>query len=816
MHKSNANRLITALFILIVSACLSIGANAQRVSEKNVAVIAGQSGVVIDNLGNTNLTVNGFNLYGNTQFTVVYISSSGEVKVNANANISGIKKATAEYEVTNNGITTTNYRVYNINFVKSLVKANDDVLLWDGIGTLDIDVKANDEFTSPTTLKINQASGSAAVINGKIQYSNANFVGPDYIHYSITDNIGTTDQAIVKIEKSVNVPSEDLYHNFVVNYTGSKLFSLPAGFTSVQDPFNGNVATLGGNNFRYTPDDYYIGLDSFKFENTDGIKINYNVSVIDAQRDPGIVKNDIFYVPLNTSITFDVLKNDLIQNIQIDTFSQQLYHESLGVFTVNPISGSKNYFYEVTTPIGKETGKIKVKADNFNPDRDIKYNIDMLGNVPFVIEYEVPIAGYGFTVQNAPSHGVVNIYTDSTSAMSCGTAYGTSIITYTPDNGFTGADEFSLNYCINGAQCKVIKIYPNIIANPNNICNCVENCVWTGDLNGDGRVSGQDLLVLGRYMGAQGPTRSSNNQSFWTGESATEWGINTTAGRDLMHADADGDGSLTEADAQSISDNFTKVNSLVIKENLGYKDFPFTVIPVPETVDSGEVQTIYFVLGDENIPANGVHGISFGVNVPNVDSASVVVDMYKNSFLTENAPSLSLWKQVKKGDVRIAVTRAEGAGIIGEDADGFKIGGSSGNGIIGQMSIIGEDADGFRESGNYYTRSFEINNILLEDNQGEKFDLKDVSITLKQNKKKKSNSVSKIYLFPNPASDKVDLLGEEIKSYEIYNANGKKLTQKFVNDNFTSIITKDLSNGFYFVKIQTLNGSEVRKILISH
>jgi hypothetical protein len=193
--------------------------------------------------------------------------------------------------------------------------------------------------------------------------------------------------------------------------------------------------------------------------------------------------------------------------------------------------------------------------------------------------------------------------------------------------------------------------------------------------------------------------------------------------------------------------------------------------------------------------------------------------MYKNSFLTENAPSLSLWKQVKKGDVRIALTRAEGAGIIGdEEADGFKIGGSSGQGIIGQMSIIGdEEADGFRNTSDFIYKNIIVNNILLEDVNGEKTSINEASITLKQYKKQNiSKVVDKIYVFPNPANNRIDLLGEGIISYEIQNSKGQKLKQKLTSSNLTSIEIEDFPNGFYIIKIQTESGQQIRKLIVSH
>ena len=166
-------------------------------------------------------------------------------------------------------------------------------------------------------------------------------------------------------------------------------------------------------------------------------------------------------------------------------------------------------------------------------------------------------------------------FQDSTAGLSCGTAYGKALIAYTPDNGFTGGDTMEIKYCVaNNPVCVTYKLYFNVLANTNPACPCIDDCVWSGDLNGDGKVTAHDLLTLGRFLGYQGPARDTATTA-WGANEAVDWGVQLPNGKDLKHADANGDGHLTAEDMQGILDNFNKVNSLVPTENLGYKEFPF-------------------------------------------------------------------------------------------------------------------------------------------------------------------------------------------------------------------------------------------------
>lgn len=817
------SRILKFILPLVVMISYGVSIHAQKVTEKNVHVIAGDTAVV-DQLTNTSPLV----LVSNQPLgcPVHFENNNGNystktIKITSGPNEKGVKSFTVKFTVGTNPV-ITNYRVYNVHFAKTIVKAKDDIVRWNGTGPLTIDVKANDEFSSPSIIKVNPiGTGSASVVNGNIVYNNTDPKNIEYVHYTLTDSVGTSDLGLVKIEIAPEDPEESTQHKFVVNYHSKKVLSLPDGFNIENDPFHGSLELLDAGNYQYTPSEYFIGQDSFLFKKGD-ITIAYKAHVIDPEKDPGIVKNDKYYTPKGKAITFDVFANDLATEFPIDTFSPLLTHDTFGVFTYTPPAnyrGVKNFFYKINTGSNIETGKIRIEVGNLEPDREILYDYEVVSGKDFVIEYDVPISNYTFEITLDPAHGTALAYVDSTDAMACGTAYGKALISYTPDLGFQGVDTLQMKYCVDGANCITYKLIFNVYNSSNPDCNCIDDCVFEGDLNGDGRVSAEDLLVLGRYMGAEGTARDSSGETIWVGTSSDAWGITNNKGKDLKHADANGDGRLTAADAQAIYDNFGKVSGLVPRENLGIKDIPFELIAVPETVDSGEVQDIFIVLGSEAKPANGIHGISFGLNLGAIDSSSLQVEFFDNTWFTDNAPTMSMYKQISRGEVRIGLTRAEGAGIIGDEVDGVKIGGTSGYGVIGKISIIGDEVDGVRDNSEFLKKIINTNNIKIESSDGSINHLDNYSLEVTQRKNKISlnQENDKYYVYPNPANNSITILGDNIIKIEIYNSNSELVKLiKTENNRQINFNINDILSGAYILKICSNTKTEYRKLIILH
>lgn len=66
-------------------------------------------------------------------------------------------------------------------------------------------------------------------------------------------------------------------------------------------------------------------------------------------------------------------------------------------------------------------------------------------------------------------------------------------------------------------------------------------------------------------------------------------------------------------------------------------------------------------------------------------------------------------------------------------------------------------------------------------------------------------------IFPNPANDFVKIEGNDLKTVEIFNMTGQTIIRQEVSGNETTIPTKDLESGIYFVKV---NGTSTQKLIV--
>ena len=84
-------------------------------------------------------------------------------------------------------------------------------------------------------------------------------------------------------------------------------------------------------------------------------------------------------------------------------------------------------------------------------------------------------------------------------------------------------------------------------------------CVYPGDTNADGAANVYDLLPIGVGYGMEGPPRQINNVELgldWSAQYSPDWGVETISGQDFKHLDCNGDGEVTNEDAEVIGANY--------------------------------------------------------------------------------------------------------------------------------------------------------------------------------------------------------------------------------------------------------------------
>ncbi|MBK7474489.1 MAG: hypothetical protein IPI11_00140 [Haliscomenobacter sp.] len=164
---------------------------------------------------------------------------------------------------------------------------------------------------------------------------------------------------------------------------------------------------------------------------------------------------------------------------------------------------------------------------------------------------------------------------------------------------------------------------------------CFDDCIWAGDTNDDGIVDMQDLLPLGRFMGAIGRPREEANLEVWYGQYGENWdNLYPELQEELKHIDADGDSMITAQDTVAISRFYGRTHSLVPSQ-LTYSDYEIR-LEGDVFVEPGQEVVLDLYIGSENQPVTDLYGFTFALNFNPLffEPESPQIEFFDNSWLT--------------------------------------------------------------------------------------------------------------------------------------------------------------------------------------
>ncbi|MFZ1751311.1 MAG: dockerin type I domain-containing protein, partial [Saprospiraceae bacterium] len=628
------NFILSAIMLLCSAPTLSAQVND---AEKHIVVVSGQS--YLDTIGSqfepaaaivTNSRVTP-SLVGPKKYSILIqppLSNPGFV---------GKAKATIQY--TDGFPPKPRYIVYNITYVSSKLECKDDFVEFVSGQSVTCTPLLNDHTTAQSIFLVGIAGaqgGSATVVNGNsISFVPHSDTPKGYVVYAAKDNLGAiSNGTITFIKKEDSFAASDTLRFTLLN-TQAQSIILPSGdFTVESAPQFGKVSSKHDRVFSYVPSKGLTGSDIFSFADARGNRRVVKISLLGKVQNTSSVRDDQFFTPKNTPITFDVFANDLSSNFPIVSYSQELTKYSLGKFTYTPpsgFSGVKNFSYTVNYGYLQATGKISLYIGNYQPQLDKNYTFNTLKNKSIALTYDVPVDGYTFKILNQPKYGQVEILNNTSISENCNTLDSKATLIYTPDPNYYGKDNFDVEYCVSNNPCVVYKLYMTIHDVVNNNCPCIgADCVWAGDMNGDGRVSVSDILALGRFAGLSGTTRSDLSLPYRNGQHATDWTYTQPNGHNIKHIDANGDGLISVADTAAISQYYDAIHTFVPDEVLSIKDYPFELIPNTTDLDSGDLLILDVVVGSQSKPVVDAFGLAFGLNFSPtmMDSASLTANFY--------------------------------------------------------------------------------------------------------------------------------------------------------------------------------------------
>jgi parallel beta-helix repeat protein len=136
--------------------------------------------------------------------------------------------------------------------------------------------------------------------------------------------------------------------------------------------------------------------------------------------------------------------------------------------------------------------------------------------------------------------------------------------------------------------------------------------VWPGDANNDSVANNVDLLNIGLYYGETGFARATVSND-WMAFHCQDWSQLQSNGRNMKHADCNGDGTVDANDTLAIRLNFSSVHAkhtpkaAIQAPNLQFK----TDKPV---YAAGEWITVDIIAGTPQNPAENLYGIAFNIS----------------------------------------------------------------------------------------------------------------------------------------------------------------------------------------------------------
>ncbi len=322
---------------------------------------------------------------------------------------------------------------------------------------------------------------------------NTGFTGIDSFVYSIVDPQGERDTATVTIrvvsdfngsaneapiandDGAIGQKNSPIIGNLLSNDSDPNGNPLTLNLVPIVAPSNG-IVTLGTDGtFTYTPNDDYVGSDSFVYQVCDSNGACENAVVhLSVFDNPPVAADDINNTSVNTAVDGNVLSNDGDPNPQ-DTLTVNstpvtgptngnLNLRTDGTYTYTPdnnFTGSDSFVYEVCDEGGNcTTASVTIEVRDTTPNNSPVANPDSATTFTdqpvsgSLISNDTDIDGDPLTVTQTPTAGPTS---GSVTIQSDGS------FTYTPNLGFSGTDSFDYEVCDDNGACDTSTMTINVI-----------------------------------------------------------------------------------------------------------------------------------------------------------------------------------------------------------------------------------------------------------------------------------------------------------------------------------------------------------------
>ena len=791
---------------------------------------------VYDTLSGVNLSVFKSNPLPKHGDVVISLLSSGgagvphvyQVAYTPDAGFVGVDTFTLEFQY----VATWPYlsfQGYRVSVYPTALTARGDYAISNGGAAVSIPVLDNDNSPAGglTITEVPLAvHGTATIVGGNqvLFTPEPGYVGTAHLNYVVCDGQSHCKTAQVNIGVNSGAPpATDTLDVATAKNTTLSIPLIYSGYTLHQAPIYGNLTLPNGTSFRYTPNPNFSGNDQFTLsKNINGTTVykTVRVAVVNTSGQNRMAMYDVVFTPKGQPITFNVRSND-IGSLTVKSWTTPA--SAAGTlsgtnaagnvtFTPNPtFGGVATFSYKIGNNFvpDLEIATVQVVVGNLPPTQAV-YDMATPKETPFVINHRIPFSGFEFTLTEAPAHGTCTIYPGyTTQTLNGQSVSGYNLVVYTPQAGFTGSDEFKLNYCITASgQCQIVTVRMETVqvtTAPGPYC--VGDCVWAGDANNDGVVNHKDLLPLGYFMGFQGTSRSNAGQE-WYGQQGSNWNNPFTDDpTDLKFVDSDGDGTITSEDSASIHYFYGQTHQFLPKVPATSKGLPFKLkMLTPPNPGVGDLVQIEVSLGTATKPVVNLYGFTFEMTLsPEIVDSALQMTYYDNTWLNLNSPSMWLSKNPAERRLETAFTRTNGIA-------------STGQGKVGRADFIITDIVWGGKSGLPTTVRLAVDGptLLWGDGSSTVGDRVELEIPLRMGTAPISVREQDLFVYPSPAYERIQvhLNGtDEIQAIHIFDALGRCVQQCNTPQPEHHVLdVSALPMGVYVVQVRTETGVVAKKV----
>ncbi len=293
----------------------------------------------------------------------------------------------------------------------------------------------------------NPEMGTAVIRDGKAYFTPSEGAsGTDTFRYQIVDAIGGISSAVVNLTFQAPPTTEAVAVTTGVDAAvdvdlASHIDGVDSAVTATSDPAHGTVE-LDDDVATYTPDDGYTGTDSFTYTVTDDLGQTATGTVTVTVQPTPAAANLSRTIARDQTTSFTVITEatapagvDKIASVTVDTPNHGGAvvvgaDKTISYTPANGFTGTESFSYTLTDDLGQEsTATITVTVQNGPVAPDVALRTAQDTAISRNLADEASGLDAAVTAVSDPTHGTAELVD--------------GVVTYTPADGFTGADSFT-------------------------------------------------------------------------------------------------------------------------------------------------------------------------------------------------------------------------------------------------------------------------------------------------------------------------------------------------------------------------------------